>query len=284
MSGTSIGNATRLTASGLQPTDVIPVERPGVTTPYKTKLSSLSLAAAGAVNIRDYGALGDGVTDDGASLRAAVAAAGAAGRNVYIPKGRYKITAAASIPSNMAIFGEGDESVIYHSYAATAPADWAGASWAYRNALMVGTWGGITEDPALGHGPSALYGITYYGIGAASAGDYDVTLDVAGEISHFAEGEIVFLKSGTAFTLQTTYNGGLVDVPKYTQVNRIFSIAGAVITLQYPLHHAFDAGASIAPADQGATTGLDGQPGDHRGRWWPHADHVRHQRFIWHAY
>lgn len=110
MSGTSIGNATSLAGTSLQATDVIPVERPGVTTPYKTKLSSLSLGTANRLNVKDYGAVGDGVTDDTESFKAIRDAVKAAYRTnpeyagskiinfeVFIPAGDYLITEAQSL-------------------------------------------------------------------------------------------------------------------------------------------------------------------------------------------
>jgi hypothetical protein len=110
MSGTSIGNATSLAAASLQATDVIPIERPGVTTPYKAKVSALSLGIANRLNVKDYGATGDGVTDDTAAFKAVRDAVKAAYRTnpeyagakiinfeVFIPAGDYLITESSAL-------------------------------------------------------------------------------------------------------------------------------------------------------------------------------------------
>jgi len=110
MSGTSIGNATLLEAASLQPTDVFPVERPGVTTPYKTRVSALSLAVTNRINVKDYGAVGDGVTDETAAFKAVRDAVKAAYRTnpeyaganeanieIFIPAGDYLITEAGAM-------------------------------------------------------------------------------------------------------------------------------------------------------------------------------------------
>lgn len=66
------------------------------------------------VNVKDaaYGVVGDGVTNDRAALQAAITAAVALGRNLYIPAGTYKVTVDSTtkditIPSSLTIFGDG---------------------------------------------------------------------------------------------------------------------------------------------------------------------------------
>src|SRR5437879_4171991 len=45
-----------------------------------------------AVNVRDFGARGDGLTDDTIAIQSAVSAGFAAGINCHMPAGTYKIT------------------------------------------------------------------------------------------------------------------------------------------------------------------------------------------------
>lgn len=61
------------------------------------------------VSVRDFGAVGDGVTDDTAAIQAAVNAVSAAGRGeVYFPAGTYKTTATVTISSsNVSLVGAG---------------------------------------------------------------------------------------------------------------------------------------------------------------------------------
>lgn len=45
---------------------------------------------ADVVNVKDFGAVGDGITDDTSSIQAAINAANPFGKQVYVPAGRYK--------------------------------------------------------------------------------------------------------------------------------------------------------------------------------------------------
>lgn len=68
------------------------------------------------INVKDYGATGDGVTDDTAALKAAFAAG--AGKSVYLPAGTYIINRTTEteawlpINSNTEYFGDGYNSII----------------------------------------------------------------------------------------------------------------------------------------------------------------------------
>lgn len=59
------------------------------------------------VNIVCHGAKGDG-TDDAAAIQAAIDAAQAEGKKVWIPAGRYRIDTAMSVPSHMWLDGTGE--------------------------------------------------------------------------------------------------------------------------------------------------------------------------------
>lgn len=65
------------------------------------------------VDVRAYGAVGDGSTDDTTAIQGAIDAVNAAGGGVvYLPKGTYKVTTFITLKSNVTLEGEGDTSVI----------------------------------------------------------------------------------------------------------------------------------------------------------------------------
>jgi len=66
---------------------------------------------AESVSVNDFGAVGDGVTDDTAAIQAAIDAVSAAdGGTVFIPNGIYKVTSSISMKSNITV--ECDSNVI----------------------------------------------------------------------------------------------------------------------------------------------------------------------------
>ena len=60
-------------------------------------------------NVKDYGATGNGSTDDASAIQSALDAAGSGGR-VYFPTGTYKINSYVNIPSGVWIYGDGQSS------------------------------------------------------------------------------------------------------------------------------------------------------------------------------
>lgn len=79
--------------------------------PYGTAPASLAatlaLLAAGARNVKAYGATGDGTTDDTTTIQAALDAAEASTGVVFFPPGTYKITDTLTVGSNVTVMGAG---------------------------------------------------------------------------------------------------------------------------------------------------------------------------------
>lgn len=65
------------------------------------------------LNVKSFGATGDGTTDDTAAVQAAINAASAnsAGRSVYFPAGEYKLTSTITITAAVTIIGESPKSI-----------------------------------------------------------------------------------------------------------------------------------------------------------------------------
>ena len=66
---------------------------------------SYSMIEAAPINVADYGAVGDGVANDTASLIAAEAAAYAAGMVLYVPAGTYNFNGAWTVRVNLYGYG-----------------------------------------------------------------------------------------------------------------------------------------------------------------------------------
>jgi hypothetical protein len=72
---------------------------------------SYSMIQGAALNVLDYGAVGDGVTNDSSAINAATLAASTTGQSVYFPAGTY-LAKNLFIYPNMTWFGDGHSSII----------------------------------------------------------------------------------------------------------------------------------------------------------------------------
>jgi hypothetical protein len=68
---------------------------------------ALSSFAGLYFNVKSFGALGNGIADDGAAINAAIAAAAVAGGTVFFPPGVFRTTVVISIPNNVCVLGSG---------------------------------------------------------------------------------------------------------------------------------------------------------------------------------
>jgi hypothetical protein len=85
---------------------ISPITATGSTTPR-----NIEDRFADVVNVKDFGAVGDGVTDDTAAIQSAINSG--YGKAVYIPAGTYLVTSTINISgSNITIYGDGYNSII----------------------------------------------------------------------------------------------------------------------------------------------------------------------------
>ncbi len=102
------------------------------------------------VSVKDFGATGDGVTDDTTFIVAALASGS---KNVYFPRGQYKTTATINRPTGVRMYGDGSFAstiVAYHnnSIIRTAPAALSGDS--YNSMEDMGVKNGTGFHSAIG--------------------------------------------------------------------------------------------------------------------------------------
>ncbi len=81
---------------------------------------SYSMITGAPANVKDFGAVGDGVTNDAAAFAAAIAAVASTGQSIYVPAGTYVIGSALTSTGHLNMFGDGDKSILDFSGATIA--------------------------------------------------------------------------------------------------------------------------------------------------------------------
>lgn len=194
-------------------------------------------------NVTDsqYGATGDGSTDEVTAIQGAIndaiSAALAAGdgvkREVHLPAGRYRLTStttSAGITHHLYIDGDyvrfTGPGVLYSTVSAYMFLITGGAKPA-----GVSTWTSYRYAKSGGTGTSAtLYDLS----GSYSQGDTSLTLATASEAGNFTAGDYIFIRTGQV--LSTSAEG-----EPDSEINQVLSAdAGTgVITLKWPLAKAY---------------------------------------------
>ena len=107
------------------------------------------------VNVRDYGATGNGITDDANAIAAAIAAVSGMGGTVYFPPGTYKVGTAIVPANDVALIGSGVGSAIIAPAGSVSAVLGAGTK---ANPLTRFTMAHLTIDGA-NQGPAFNVGI-----------------------------------------------------------------------------------------------------------------------------
>lgn len=189
------------------------------------------------VSVKDFGAKGDGVTDDTVAIQAAInslplnaANAGiqtpegfANGGAVFLPKGRYKVTATVNLKRGVRLYGEGREASQIVSFTSGTVLSYQDAGRAYPDQIVIedmSIWQDASVTPTRGAGIEVIDGSaasesvffrgtnlivkgTYYGI-RLSAGIGSAVRDsmVSNTVSH---GIVLAYGRGYTMTTSTTF-------------------------------------------------------------------------------
>ena len=154
---------------------------------------------ANFINLKRFGAKGDGVTDDSLALREAVAVAEVLELPIYVPAGAYMLTDGTYVRGNVRFFGDGASSRLIQT----------GTAFPTAGAVLL-----YFQSPV---------DTTYTASGALSAGDSTLTLD---SVTGLSVGDEIFLELGAARYDATQ--------PFTAMFNRVAAIAGLDVTFSVP--------------------------------------------------
>lgn len=84
------------------------------------------------LNVLDYGAIGDGSTDDTAAFQAAITAGQTLEKTVYVPSGTYKITSQLNVSNNFSMVGDSGHRASIGTTPAGSILDWRGADGIFQ--------------------------------------------------------------------------------------------------------------------------------------------------------
>jgi hypothetical protein len=111
VSGLHVGASVKFTTASPVSSNATDAENVSYTPPFTNSVpTNVEDKLSQYISVKDFGATGDGVTDDAAAIQAAINAAG--DRDVFFPAGGYKIGSSIVLPSDTGIrlVGEGNSS------------------------------------------------------------------------------------------------------------------------------------------------------------------------------
>lgn len=111
-SGLHVGAEVKFTTTQQQGAGAVDASQVSYDPPFTGSVpTNVEAKLAQTISVMDFGATGDGVTDDTTAIQAALTAGG--GNAVYFPAGNYKITSSVSIPNNTYVYGDGEASRLF---------------------------------------------------------------------------------------------------------------------------------------------------------------------------
>ena len=174
------------------------------------------------VSVKDFGAVGDGVTDDSAAIQAAVTAA----RTVHVPSGTYVVTSQVTVPSNSTIILDVDAVIDMSSAASGLRAFYAAGSVGTAYNLTANTTS-FGTTLTVSTGDSANFAADdWVQVYSSAVFDEGWSNSVFGEIA-----QIDSVNTGTGvITLKTELAGGTYTTAASAQVRKVTFVENVMVT------------------------------------------------------
>lgn len=179
------------------------------------------VSVPGVLNVRAYGAIGNGVADDTAAFQAAVSALGTSGGVIVVPKGTYRITSTVALPvKSITIRGDGfyNTRIVYTASTGAlfriGSFDASGSDYltggdtvtSPQNLAIESTWLEGTYDATAANPTGTPYGIIDYEAGGWRLHDvrfnkfYRGFWGIASDLNHFQD--VVVTRCDIGFDLR----------------------------------------------------------------------------------
>ena len=169
------------------------------------------------INVKTYGALGDGITDDTDAIQNALNEAAAnGGGTVYVPSGKYITSKALRVRDNVILVGEGKSSWIHNDRIIGFE----------RCVVITGNIGDITSNTSIYDNPQHA---------VENISDNANVITVKTGIDNYAVGDIIFILSNEKWSY--TFPDSVV--PKYQDMAKIIEISGSQIKLDHGVNDNF---------------------------------------------
>lgn len=176
----------------------------------------------------EFGAVGDGTTDDTNAIQNCMTAAAAAGSGiVYFPTGIYRHTSGITVAPHISLWGGGAGSVLFLDHATANSLNFTGSSSVYqeiRNLFISVAQTNSGSRVALG-APLALR-IVNSSLGAATATGHTVAVTVAGA-QLLVEASILYVSASGKSCISASL-GAAGNSPKVRVFNSLLQLATAV--------------------------------------------------------
>lgn len=194
------------------------------------------------ISLKDFGAVGDGITDDSLAIKNAIASAN--GRKIVIPTGKYKLLSYLELPSNCHLFGDGDVE-FYLDPSITTGADFGGIGRAvfaidksnisFENITFSSSKTGLTKSITIGFLNCKMMRVTnctfkdfgdstYYAQGLIMFGCTDITIEnstfdnCSGDGAALSNGCLRYTVKGCTFSHNLDWGLALVSMSHYGSV------------------------------------------------------------------